>query len=378
MDTNDPHDPIGTSDADADPDATSALPEQPLLIVPATEAPGFPDDLAPTVASPVAAGHAGETRPPTDPPIHPPTEVIPVVPVVEPAVEYETYAPAYVPPGIPYVEDRRPAWPYVAAVVALLIGGLAGYFIGALAGDDETAAPATTAAPAATIASSATVPGEPATNATLDMLLARTRADGEYKSPSEYAQLDEITAIDNAKATEELQAQVDLLTVAREDAIAFEDQVVVLESALADVTAERDALLIAAGTDDGTADMQAELDAANATIDELTDDLTEANTNLEAANATIAERDAAIKTLRDQLDTANETLADLNVKTVPSYVNGDVARARSDAAANGWTLIEQPTVSATARVGVVLDQAPSANSNMINGSVLYVKVATKS
>ncbi len=338
-----------------------------MLIVPATEAPGFPDDLAPTVA----AGHV-------DPPTHPPTAIIPVVPAVEPVVEHETYVPAYVPPGVPYEEDRRPAWPYVAAVVALLIGGLVGYFIGALAGDDETAAPATTVEPAATVAPTATVPGEPATDATLDMLLARTRADGEYRSPSEYAQLDGITAIDNAKATEELQAQVEQLTVAREDATDLADQVVVLESALTDVTAERDALLIAAGTDDGAADVRAELDAANSTIDELTDDLTEANTNLEAANATIVERDAAIKTLRDQLDTANGTLEDLNVKTVPSYVNGDVARARTDAAANGWTLIEQPTVSATARVGVVLDQAPSANSNMINGSVLYVRVATRS
>lgn len=332
MAINDPHDPIATPD----PDPTSASPEQPLLIVPATQPPEFTDDLAPTVASPVATAYADET--------HPPTEAIPVVPVEHPAVVHETYAPAYVSPGVPFEEDRRPGWPYVAAVVALLIGGLAGYFIGTATGDDdETAAPAATVAPAAT------------------------------------AQLDEITAIDNARATEELQAQVDLLTAAREDATVLIDQVAVLETALADVTAERDALLIEAGTDDGSAtDMQAELDAANATIDELTADLTESNTNLQAANATIAERDAAIKKLQGQFDTANKTLVDLNVKTVPSYINGDIAKARTDAAANGWNLIEQPTVSATSPVGVVLDQAPRANSNMINGSVLYVKVATRS
>jgi multidrug resistance efflux pump len=123
---------------------------------------------------------------------------------------------------------------------------------------------------------------------------------------------------------------------------------------------------------------RAELDAANARIDELTDDLDEANTNLDAANATIVERDAAIKTLQGQLDTANKTLSDLNVKKVVSYVNGDVAKARADAAANRWILIEQPTVSASAPVGVVLDQTPPANSNMINGSVLYLEVAARS
>ena len=369
MGTNDTPDWIATPD----PDPTPTTPE-PLLIVPATRAPEFPD-LAPTVASPVADAPTRETPAPTDPPIHPPTAVIPVVPAAQPRFVHETGAPIPVPTGVADDEVRRPAWPYIVAVVALLLGGLAGYLIGVAGRDDdaETAVPATTAVPAAT------VPGEPATDATLDMLLARTQADGEYRSPSEYTQLDEITAIDNAKATEELQAQIELLTVARDDATELADQVAVLEEALADVTAERDALLIGAGTDDGTAaDTRAELDAANATIDELTEDLTDANTNLEAANATIVERDAAITTLRGELDTANETLENLNVTTVPSYVNGAVAKARTDAAANGWTLIEQPTASATSPVGVVLDQAPPAKSNMINGSVLYVKVATRS
>ena len=364
--TGDFQEPIPTPD----PDPTSISPEQALLIVPATQPPDFPGDLAPTVASPMADTHAGEN--------HMPTEIIPVVPVAPPVVQ-ETYAPVYVPPDLPYEEDRRPAWPYVAAVVALLIGGLAGYFIGAAAGDDEEALPPpATSAPTTTVASEP-VAGEPATDATLDMLLARTQADGEYKSPSEYTQLDEITAIDNARATEELQAQVDLLTAAQQDATTLTDQIAELEAGLADVTDERDALLIAADTDDGAAtEIQQELDAANATIDELTDDLAEANTNLEAANATIVERDAAIKTLQGQLDTANKTLVDLNVKKVPSYVNGEVAKARADAAANRWILIEQPTVSASAPAGVVLDQTPPANSNMITGSVLYIEVAARS
>ena len=360
--TREAHEPIATPD----PDPTAVSPEQPLLIVPATQPPDFPGDLAPTVASPMADAHDRE--------VPMPTEIIPVAPVAPPVV-HETYAPVYVPPEVPYEEDRRPAWPYIAAVVALLIGGLAGFLIGSAAGDeDETLPTPATSAPPATVAGEP-IAGEPTTDATLDMLLARTQADGEYRSPSEFTQLDEITAIDNARATEELQAQVDLLTAAQEDATVLTDQIAELEIALADVTAERDALLIDAGTD---TEIQGELDAANATIDELTDDLAEANTDLEAANATIVERDAAITTLQGQLDTANKTLGDLNVKKVPSYVNGDVAKARADAAANRWILIEQPTVSASAPVGVVLDQTPPANSNMITGSVLYLEVAARS
>ena len=202
------------------------------------------------------------------------------------------------------------------------------------------------------------------------MLLTRTQTDGEYKSPSEYPLLDEITAIDNAAATRNLQDQVAVLTAAQEQAAGLTEQVALLETALADVTADRDSLAAQLGESGGAnTDTQALLDTANQQIATLTSDLDGARAELDASNA-------ALKKAQSDLAAANARLDELKVVPVPNYVNGDIARVRTEASANGWTLIEQPTDSQTA-AGTVLEQFPAANSNMIKGSVLYVKVAKR-
>src|SRR5690606_39775174 len=95
------------------------------------------------------------------------------------------------------------------------------------------------------------VPANDDINATLELLLQRTRADGEYRTPSEYPQLDEIVTIDRAAATAELQEQVALLTAAQDDEGVLTARVAELETALATVTAERDSL---AAQQNGTTD----------------------------------------------------------------------------------------------------------------------------
>ena len=322
-----------------------------LHIVEATQPPMFAD--VPT--APIVADVASD-----------PTTVLPVQAVPVQAVQPVAYAP--IQPV--YTEERfiqpepRPAWPFIAAVVALLLGGLAGYLIGS-AGDDE-------ATPAVSTSSSvAPAPASGDVASTFDMLLERTRGDGEYRSPSEYPQLDEITAIDNAAATKNLETQVAQLTLAQEEAKGLTDQVAVLEVAVADLTAERDALAAQVASDGGTStDIQTQLDEANAEIATLTSDLAAARGELDTANATL-------KTAQSDLAAAKAAYDALEVMPAPDYVKADIARVRSEAAANGWTLIEQPTNSTTAAVGSVLEQTPAAGTNMVRGSVLYVKVAKR-
>ena len=292
-----------------------------------------------------------------------PTTVVPVqaVPVYAPQpVAYAPIPPVYTEEGfIQYA--RRPTWPYIAAVVALLLGGLAGYLIGS-SGNDE-------AKPAAVTAPADTASGDVAS--TFDMLLARTKTDGEYKSPSEYPQLDEITAIDNAAATGNLQTQVEMLTIAQDEAKGLTDQVAMLEVAVADLTTERDALAAQVAGNGGTnSDMQAQIDDANAQIATLTADLDAVRTDLDTANA-------SLKTVQSDLAAATAACDALNVMPAPDYVRADIARVRTEAASNGWTLIEQPTNSTTAVAGTVLEQTPAAGTNMVKGSVLYVTVAKR-
>ncbi|MDP2291053.1 MAG: hypothetical protein Q8M22_07665, partial [Actinomycetota bacterium] len=315
----------------------------------------------PPVAHPVVQDptqlHIVEATPPpsfTEVPVAPfiddvssdPTIVVPVQAVPIQAVQAAAFAPVAPTYEERFIQDeRRPAWPYIAAVVALLLGGLAGYLIGSSVTDD--AKPAEVAGDTAS--------GDVAS--TFDMLLVRTRADGEYTSPSEYPQLDEITAIDNGAATESLQTQVEMLTIAQDEAQGLTDQVAMLESAVADLTAERDALAAqAAGNGGANSDMQAELDDANAQIETLTADLATARSDLDAANA-------SLKTAQSDLAAANAAYDALVVTPAPDYVRADIARVRTEADANGWTLIEQPTNSTTFAAGTVLEPSPAAGTN---------------
>jgi hypothetical protein len=317
-----------------------------------------PDDVEPfepkiVEATPVPE-YIGDATPPLgattpDAYANAPTEAIPVVervvpPVVAPtAVSPAAYAPAapVVVPHEPPYPERNPGWPYFLAFVALLAGGLVGYLIAIAMDDDDEAGPV------------ATVP------VTTQVLVTE---------PGDDADTDAII--------DDLQAQVLALTAAQEDAAGLTDQITDLEAALADMTAERDALAAEIENSDSSGtDQQAALDAANEQIAVLEAQLATAIEDLETANENAAEAESALATAVGERDEAVAALEDLNVIPNPNFVNGPVTRARTDAAANGWTLIEQPTDSASAAAGTVLEQAPPAGTNMIDGSVLYVTVA---
>ena len=325
--------------------------------------PGFPtsdgvEPLEPKIveATPVPefGGPVGDATPPlgaVTPGVYAtnaPTEAIPVVErVLPPVVAPTTVSPAAYAPAAPMVRPHEPpypernqGWPYFLAAVALLAGGLVGYLI-AIAMEDDEAQPA----PA------------PATTA----LVVDTISGGD-------ADTDAIIA--------DLQAQIAALTAAQGDAAVITDQVTDLEAALADMTAERDALA-AEIADAGVSgsDQQADLDDANQQVAVLEAQLATSLEDLEAANENAAQAESALATAVTERDAATSALEDLDLTPNPNYVNGPVTKARSDATANGWTLIEQPTDSASAAPGTVLEQAPPANSNMIDGSVLYVTVA---
>lgn len=259
--------------------------------------------------------------------VYEPTQVIPQVP-------YERVAPSLVQPVAPldtgavFVDDRRPAWPYFVAALALILGGLVGFLIG----DSRHAEPSTL--------TSSTIP----TDSTLDP---------------------------NASVTD-LQNQVALLTAAQTKAA---QDLADAQAAVAQAQAERDALAAQVGTN-GTAsgNLQAELDASKAQVATLQADLKTATTQLDTANASLSQAQASLKSVQGQLDQANATLTALHPTPLANYVNGNIAKVRSDAQANGWTLIEEPGTSASAAPGTVLEQTPAPNATMIAGSVILVKV----
>jgi prefoldin subunit 5 len=228
-----------------------------------------------------------------------------------------------------FADVRRPAWPYFVALLALIVGGVIGFLIGNNRQDQAT-----------TLTSSSQPVG---------------------------------STVDTSRTVEDLQSQVDLLTAAQTKSAA---DLTALQTKLTQVEAERDSLAAQVGNAGGTATgLQADLDASKAQVAKLQTDLVTVTGQLDAANASLTQTQASLKTVQGQLDAANATLTALHPGPLSNYVNGNVSKARSDAKANGWILIEQPSDTPSGSVGTVLEQTPAPNSIMIAGSVLYVKVA---
>lgn len=246
-----------------------------------------------------------------------PTRVIPQVPYQ--AVVAPTMQPvAPVTAGPMFVDERRPAWPYLLALLALLVGGLVGFLIGNSRRDDTTAL------------TSSTVP----VGSTVDSTVGSTATVAD------------------------LQNQVALLTAAQTKAA---QDLTDAQTALIQTQAERDALAAQVGTAGGTSTgLQADLDASKAQVAKL-------QTDVSAATASLTQTQALLKTVQGQLDALHPT-------PLGNYVNGSIGKVQADAQANGWTVIEQPGNSPTAAVGTVLEQSPAPNTTMVVGSVLYVTV----
>jgi hypothetical protein len=246
-----------------------------------------------------------------------PTQIIPQVPYQ--AVVAAPVAPVATAPV--FFDDRRPVWPYLVAVLALLLGGLIGFLIG----DSRNTEP--------TVLSPNTAP------------LGST--------------------LDSTPTVADLQNQVALLTAAQTQAA---QDLTDAQAALAQTTAERDALAAQVGTAGGaTTGLQADLDASKAQVVKLQADVA-------AATATLTQTQASLTTVQGQLDTANKTLTALHPVKLANYVNGNLAKVRADAQTNHWVLIEEAGTSPTAAVDTVLAQNPGADTNMVTGSVLIVEV----
>jgi prefoldin subunit 5 len=265
-----------------------------------------------------------------------PTQVIPQVPYQE--VQYQAVvAPAAqpvvaVPTGPTYVDDRRRAWPYLVAVLTLLLGGLIGFLIG---NGRDTATTGVTS-------STQPIGSTPGSTATPDATV------------------------------EDLQNQVALLTAAQTKAA---QDLADMQATLTETQAERDTLAAQVGSAGGTTTgLQADLDATKAQVVKLEGDVKAATAQLDAANASLTQAQAQVKTLQGQLDAANATLTALHPTPLGNYVNGPITKVSSDAQTNGWTLVEQPVNTGTAAAGTVLKQIPAPNATMVAGSVVWVEV----
>ena len=333
----------------------------------------------------------GQTAPPSPSrDVVPPTAVIPSTEV--PRIGYDPVAgyqpqtaydprPAYeVPvtyePAVVVPPPRKPVWPWVVAVLAVILGGVIGWIVSQTDDDTVTDAPPTSAVVQTTEPGDA-VEGD--LGQRLDAVLADTKANGVY-TDSGIAQLDEIVAIDRQQTAESLQGQVDLLSVAQEQSVSkiteLEDQVASLEQSVAQVTAERDQLKAASETNTGAmtdTEFLARLQEKEDRISGLEDQLATASSQLTDAQATAQKATDDLRTAQSQLQTANATLQALDAKPIVSYVNSDISRIRADASANGWVLVEQQVDSAQATPGTVTLQQPPAGETVIRGSVVYVE-----
>lgn len=293
-----------------------------------------------------------------------PTVIQPAVPVAAPAV----IAP--IPPEPLYVQDNRPPWVVIAAVLALLVGGLVGFLIGHSSAKTGSSI-ATTGSLAAGDQAAADQAADRRVNDIFTLLAAQARQPGGIQTPTPYPSLDDLlgvlgTAPPTAPTSSAAAGTVESLTAERDQLAA---QVATLQGELAASQTLIDQLQQTAGSGGTPAGAQAQIDQQAQQISSLQNDLASTTAKLDQATT-------SLQTVQGQLDAANKTLAGLDPKPVENLVGQDVGKARSTAKTNGWTLVEQPIESATAAVGTVTTQAPAAGANMIKGSVLYVEVAT--
>ncbi len=306
---------------------------------------------------------------------------------------------------------RQPLWPFVAAavVLALVLGGIAGFLIGNSRTDATTVAVATSSPPAVRATTAATTaataapvvsqapkasveatsapaatPADEATvvNKTLDSLLAQTQDAGAYPTPSRYPQLDRIIAIQTSKDTATLRAQVAALTAsqtqATDQASAMQTQLAAAQASLADAQKQRDDLTAQlAQSTTSASDLQQQIAARDQQIAALQAAAATSKSALDTANAALAKAKADLDSTKAQLTTATNTLAKLNPQPLANFVNGDVAKARSNASTNGWTIVEKSIGNSAVAAGTVTAQLPAPGATMVSGSVLYVEVAVK-
>lgn len=315
-------------------DRLKAMPSsEPVVIVPASD----PSDrlYEPTVVQPVVAA--------------------PVLPAAQPVV-YVDPVPAPVDPYAVYPRDRMWGPVLVSGLVALLIGGAAGFLIGRATRDsEEQFSTSSTLAPTDTgVVDQAAV--DQRVDDVFTLLLAQAEEEGQVVLPTPFPKLDQLLTMSAGDA--DSQAAIDALTAERDqlaaDVVTLQEATTTLQTDLAAAQAERDSLQASL---DGNGSAQQQADAAR--IAELQTQLSSTTTQLQTA-----QRDLA---------TVTATLDQLNVQQVQNVVGLDIVEVRNIARANGWQIVELPVTSTTAGPNTVTRQFPGTGANMINGSVLYAE-----
>lgn len=319
-------------------------------------------DDRPTQAIPVAGAYAGQYDrtmiQPVAEPIVPVAGVYAAEPHTMVAAPVATETVYLAPPG------NRPPWAAIAAVIALLVGGLAGFLIGHSSTKSERSLSATN-----TVGTNDPATAEAAdqrVNDIFTLLATQARQPSGIQTPTPYPALDELLGTLSAGTASPDTAGPDTAASDPTSSITAErDQLAAQVTDLQEQLNESQAALAAAqqtaSTDGTSADVQAQLDEQAQQIASLQKDLDTAHTDLQ--------------TVQSQLATANKTISDLDPKPVDDYVGTDITKLRSTAKANGWNLVERPVESASATTGTVTSQLPAAGSTMIKGSVLEVEVA---
>jgi hypothetical protein len=249
-------------------------------------------------------------------------------------------------------DENRGAW-IAGVVAALLVGGLIGLLIGRASASDDTP----TAASPSTTVSRATIPQ------------SAPPSIGVPASPA-----------DPAKTAQDLQAQVAALTAARDQSEQQLQQarqaVTVLQAALDQSKAQAGASTTAAGASTTTAGATTTTGQASQ-VAALQSQLTAATQQAATLQTQVSQATQAVAAAQAQLAALQASNKQLGLTPLDNFVGGDVGIAQQKASANGWTLVQQQTLSASAVPGTVTNQTPAAGSNMVKGSVLYVEVATK-
>lgn len=333
-------------------------------VVPATPDPVYEDlPTAPLRTTPAADVEQGYDQPTVLQPAQPAYVV--AEPYVEPmpTMVAAPISPMPEPLYIAAPPERRWGVVAMAAMLALLVGGIIGLLLGRST-DGETSS-VSGSQPIDSVAPDQAVVDQ-RVNDIFTLLVAQTQQPGGISTPTPYPALDQFLAltqgaggsVDSTTASTTPATEAPAPTGDALDQLAtLQQQNATLQQQLATAQAERD-------------DLQAMIEGTGATTGELQQLADE-----QAKQITQLQNDLA--TAQADLDAATAKLAGLYLSQADNFVGADIAKVRSLAETNGWTLVEKQVDSTSAAPNTVTLQAPAAGANMVTGSVLYVEVARK-
>jgi len=326
----------------------------PLVIVPATPPPDI-DHLGGPPTQPVQTVRANSAA--MQPTVVQAQHLLPAdAPVVVPVEQ----------PPVAYVARRDWGPVLMAAVAALLIGGLVGFLLGHSSNDTQSETSATSTPATIDPASADQAAVDQRVDDIFTMLLAQADQNGSVPTSTPYPKLDQLLAMSRsgAQATATTAPSGAAPTTA---AAQPSSDVAALQQQLTQAQAERDQLQSQLDAQKMVAQQAADQQSQ---ITGLQSQLSSAQADLDAANDQVASLQAQLQ----QSASANN----LNPQPLPDLVGHPIAEVRNLARSNKWQLVEQPVDNKSFTADVVAKQVPAAGTTMITGSVLYVEVVRAS